>query len=384
MGARGAVYKTHEGYVTDIITDLRTRLVGATRHESNPSSACWSITRHHTARGSPMPGYAAALYEGKIDTPRATQPSMTTIATALRAASGGPDARRPPTSTGDRPQTAGAGRGTGPPEAEKRWKLPALHQGLPALRGGDRRQRRAPARLPRRGGDSPRTPSSSTPPIRASSSATTAGTTSASCTRSRCACRSSSAIRAHHAGHDQRRHRHQRRLRTHLPRLRRRAHSRRRCRASSPPLLAANAARLAKSMYYRYWMHAGQHYVSAHYGIGTQHHKLIYYYGDALGHPGASTSRAAGVGAVRPGTDPRELHNVFDDPAYAAVVVELRRSCVGCRSRQAIIQPVGRVIQRTWNLELGTRSTILARVAMTDASIASIAIEGVRRNYGDA
>ena len=40
------------------------------------------------------------------------------------------------------------------------------------------------------------TPSSSTPPTRASFSATTAGTTSGSCTRSRCACRSSCATRA--------------------------------------------------------------------------------------------------------------------------------------------------------------------------------------------
>ena len=79
------------------------------------------------------------------------------------------------------------------------------------------------------------------------------------------------------------------------------------------------------AMYYRYWMHAGQHNVCAHYGVRTPRHKLIYYYGDALGQPGA-------VDAPWPPEwelfdlerDPDELHNVYDDPDYAGVVAELR------------------------------------------------------------
>ena len=90
---------------------------------------------------------------------------------------------------GARPARADRGRGAG-------LALPALHQGLPALRGSPRRERHPPARRPRRRRDWPTTRSSSTPRTRASSSATTAGSTSASCTRNRCACRSSSAIRA--------------------------------------------------------------------------------------------------------------------------------------------------------------------------------------------
>jgi arylsulfatase A-like enzyme len=71
------------------------------------------------------------------------------------------------------------------------------------------------------------------------------------------------------------------------------------------------------SMYYRYWMHAGQHNVCAHYGIRTLRHKLIYYYGDALGQPEWELFDLE--------SDPYELHNVYDDPAYADVVCDLRR-----------------------------------------------------------
>ena len=40
-------------------------------------------------------------------------------------------------------------------------------------------------------------------------------------------------------------------------------------------------------MYYRYWMHLAHHHVYAHYGVRTHRYKLIYYYADALGQPGA-------------------------------------------------------------------------------------------------
>ena len=43
-----------------------------------------------------------------------------------------------------------------------------------------------------------------------------------------------------------------------------------------------------QEMYYRYWMHlGGGHNVTANYGIRTHRYKLIYYYGKALGAPGA-------------------------------------------------------------------------------------------------
>ena len=79
-------------------------------------------------------------------------------------------------------------------------------------------------------------------------------------------------------------------------------------------------------MYYRYWMHRdASHLCPAHYGIRTRRHKLICYYNDPLGQPGAH-------GPVDPvewelfdlEVDPYEVNNVIDDPAYAETLAELR------------------------------------------------------------
>ena len=80
------------------------------------------------------------------------------------------------------------------------------------------------------------------------------------------------------------------------------------------------------SMYYRYWMHCGGHNVYAHYGVRTMRYKLIYYYAEALGQPGA-------VDDPKPPEwelfdlekDPVEMNNVYADPAYAEVARELKR-----------------------------------------------------------
>ncbi len=81
-----------------------------------------------------------------------------------------------------------------------------------------------------------------------------------------------------------------------------------------------------RAMYYRYWMHGDQcHNTTAHYGIRTLRHKLIYYYADALDQPGTT---------ARPMTpewelfdlekDPCEMNNVINDPAYRQTVIELK------------------------------------------------------------
>ena len=78
-------------------------------------------------------------------------------------------------------------------------------------------------------------------------------------------------------------------------------------------------------MYYRYWMHRdAAHNTPAHYGVRTQTHKLICYYNDPLGQPGAQ-------GPTDPiewelfdlETDPFEQNNVIADPAYSGVRAEL-------------------------------------------------------------
>jgi len=80
-----------------------------------------------------------------------------------------------------------------------------------------------------------------------------------------------------------------------------------------------------KSMYYRYWMHKSHHNVYAHYGVRTLRYKLIYYYSDPLGQPGAVDEKHEPEWELFDlDKDPCELCSVHDDPAYADVVRELK------------------------------------------------------------
>ena len=78
------------------------------------------------------------------------------------------------------------------------------------------------------------------------------------------------------------------------------------------------------SMYYRYWMHLSHHHVPAHYGIRTHRHKLIYYYGEALGTTGSiDEPKEPEWELFDLEKDPNEMCSVYDDPAYADIVTEL-------------------------------------------------------------
>lgn len=80
-----------------------------------------------------------------------------------------------------------------------------------------------------------------------------------------------------------------------------------------------------QAMYYRYWMHKAHHNVYAHYGLRTKRYKLIYYYSDALGQPGAiDETHEPEWELFDLETDPYELRNVYDDPSYASVVRHLK------------------------------------------------------------
>ena len=79
-----------------------------------------------------------------------------------------------------------------------------------------------------------------------------------------------------------------------------------------------------QAMYYRYWMHLAHHNVPAHYGIRTLDHKLIYYYGEALGTSESidePTEPAWELFDLR--SDPREMCSVYGDPAYAEILRDL-------------------------------------------------------------
>jgi arylsulfatase A-like enzyme len=80
-----------------------------------------------------------------------------------------------------------------------------------------------------------------------------------------------------------------------------------------------------KAMYYRYWMHKAHHNVFAHYGIRTLDYKLIYYYSDGLGQPGAEDETVPPEWELFDlRKDACEMRSVYHDPAYADVVRELK------------------------------------------------------------
>jgi len=67
------------------------------------------------------------------------------------------------------------------------------------------------------------------------------------------------------------------------------------------------------SMYYHYYEYPGAHSVKRHYGVRTKRHKLIHFYHDIDAWELYDLQK-----------DPRELNNVYDDPAYAGTVKELK------------------------------------------------------------
>lgn len=71
-----------------------------------------------------------------------------------------------------------------------------------------------------------------------------------------------------------------------------------------------------ESMYYRYYMHGGEHNVYAHYGVRTRRYKLIYYYKDD---PGPREWELFDLEK-----DPYEMRNVVNEPEYAEIVEQLK------------------------------------------------------------
>lgn len=81
-----------------------------------------------------------------------------------------------------------------------------------------------------------------------------------------------------------------------------------------------------RGMYYRYWMHnSNDHHVPANYGLRTREWKLIYYYGKPLGMKGANDPATAPDWELFDmKNDPREMKNLYHDPAYAGTVKKLK------------------------------------------------------------
>jgi arylsulfatase A-like enzyme len=79
--------------------------------------------------------------------------------------------------------------------------------------------------------------------------------------------------------------------------------------------------------YHRYWMNNdGCHDASAHYGIRTHHYKIIYWYYDDLGQPGARPLDIEPEWKLFDlANDPLEVRNVYHDPNYAGVVRDMKQ-----------------------------------------------------------
>ncbi len=77
-----------------------------------------------------------------------------------------------------------------------------------------------------------------------------------------------------------------------------------------------------KAAYYRYWMHMAHHDNPGEMAIRTKTHKLIYFYG--ADYEGKNQTPPAWE-LYDLSTDPSELHNVYDHPAYFKVREELKK-----------------------------------------------------------
>ena len=104
--------------------------------------------------------------------------------------------------------------------------------------------------------------------------------------------------------------------------------------------------------YYRYWMHMAHHDNPAHVGIRTKTHKLIYYY--ACNYEGGyQTPPAWELYDLE--KDPHETVNVYDSPANAALMKELKSRLAQLRQRVGDTgedyPEVEKVVQEFWNYD---------------------------------
>jgi len=119
--------------------------------------------------------------------------------------------------------------------------------------------------------------------------------------------------------------------------------------------------------YYQYWMHMAHHDVPAHIGMRTKRYMLILFYGTA----GTGNYRSERSKFQTPPAwelydlqkDPHEMHNVYDDPAYADVVRRLKQRFQTLRhtvraddptvcadpKKRAKIEATNRVIDEFWD-----------------------------------
>ena len=124
-----------------------------------------------------------------------------------------------------------------------------------------------------------------------------------------------------------------------------------------------------QSTYYRYWMHmAHAHANPAHFGIRTKQYKLIFFYGKYwvdTKDPNATWNKQSWGNKFEMDTpaawefydltkDPQEMNNAYKDPAYAAIIADLKLQLIAKRKELneedgAKYPHIQKVIDKHWN-----------------------------------
>jgi len=113
-----------------------------------------------------------------------------------------------------------------------------------------------------------------------------------------------------------------------------------------------------QSAYYRYWMHLWHHDNPGMMGLRTKTHKLIFYYGMGRDDKYPRTPPAWELYDLK--KDPHEVVNVYDDPAYASVVTDMkqqlsaRRKAIGDDGKD--YPEIEAVVQEFWNYDAAARA----------------------------
>jgi N-acetylglucosamine-6-sulfatase len=93
-----------------------------------------------------------------------------------------------------------------------------------------------------------------------------------------------------------------------------------------PQLCGEDAPGWRDGAYFRYYHHTANGNRPAHYGIRTDRYKLIFFYGLPLEHGDLERPTEPGMELYDLKKDPREMDNVYEDPAYRDIAHRLEQA----------------------------------------------------------
>jgi arylsulfatase A-like enzyme len=108
-----------------------------------------------------------------------------------------------------------------------------------------------------------------------------------------------------------------------------------------------------KATYYRYWMHMAHNLgTPAHFGVRSDHHKLIFFYGTDT-KPGSSKDTPAAWEFYDLEKDPSEMNNEYGNPEYAKVIARLKTELKSQRDAlhetDADFPHIQTIVNKHWN-----------------------------------